>query len=101
VLLVVELTVRAAELATFRAFEHAAAHVMARHGGAIERAFVVELGTSLDRDLVRELHIVRFPDEDAFLAYQRDPALAELAELRARAVIETTIRRATDGPSYG
>lgn len=95
-LLVVELTVHAAELATFRAYEHAAAHVMAMHGGEIERALVVD-----DGEPVRELHIVRFPDEAAFDAYRNDPALAELADLRARAVITTTIRRATEGPRYG
>ena len=95
-LLVVELTVHAAELATFRAFEHAAARIMATYGGAIERALVLD-----DGDPVRELHIVRFPDDAAFEAYRRDPALADLAGLRARAVIATTIRRATEGPRYG
>src|SRR5678809_440734 len=66
-LLIAVITVRRDELATFHAYERAAARVMAHHGGRIEHAYVLA-GADY-----RELHVVRFPDEDAFDAYRRDP----------------------------
>lgn len=96
-LLVATLTVRRSELATFRAYEHAAAAILRAHGGAIERALVLDAG---DPDTLRELHVVRFPDPAAFAAYRADPALAALAPRRAASVLATELCEATDGPAY-
>jgi uncharacterized protein (DUF1330 family) len=96
VLLIVLITIRRDELAIFRNYEHAAAGVMARHGGRIERAYVLED----DGAYVRELHVVRFPDDTAFEAYRRDPALTARSADRTRAVISTEIWPAQDGPRY-
>ena len=87
-LLVAMLEIR--ELAAFRRFEHAAAAIMARHGGAIERALLLEGAPQ------RELHVVRFPDAAALAAYRADPELRALGELRAAGVASTQIWAATD-----
>ncbi len=98
-LLVVILTVRPEALDTFRAFERQAARVMARHGGAIERAVVippVQPGAPL-----KEVHLVAFPSPEAFAAYRADPALHGLASLREAAVLNTEIWAGEEGPRYG
>jgi len=101
VLLVAILTVRRARLDDFRRFETAAAQIMARHGGRIERAVVLDAPpTPGEPDALRELHLVRFPDDAALAAYRSDPDLAALAALREAAVISTEIWPATDGPTY-
>jgi uncharacterized protein (DUF1330 family) len=97
--LVVILTVRRAALDRFRAFERHAAAVMAGHGGRIERTVVVSPEGS--PDLVKEIHVVTFPDERAFLAYREDPRRGELAHLRDESVVHTEILAGEDGPDYG
>lgn len=96
--LVVILTVRRDALEAFRAFERDAAAVMAVHGGRIERTVVVSPADT--PDLVKEIHVVTFPDEPAFLAYQSDPRLATLGHLRAASVVHTEILAGEDGPRY-
>jgi uncharacterized protein (DUF1330 family) len=97
-LAVVILTVRRDEREAFERFERAAAAIMARHGGAIERT--VAAIAAADPAHEREIHLVRFPDEAAFAAYRADPALRALAPLRERAIIATEILAGRDGPRY-
>ncbi len=97
--LVAILTVRGAALDEFRAFERHAAAVMRTHGGRIERTVVVTPDPA--PGLVREIHVVTFPDEAAFRAYQGDARLAELAHLREAAVVATDVFIGEDGPVYG
>ena len=59
--LVVILTVRKVALEKFRTFEKRAAAVMVRYGGAIERTVVITPQSA--EDLLKEIHIVTFPDE--------------------------------------
>jgi len=99
VLIVAFLTVRRARVDEFHRFEAAAAKIMARHGGAIERT--VLLDDAPDDETFRELHLVRFPDKDAFRAYRTDPELEALAAQRASAIVVTEIWTGTDGPTYG
>jgi uncharacterized protein (DUF1330 family) len=98
VTIVAILTVRRGELEKFRAFERHAAAVMAAHGGRIERTVVVA-GDS--PELLKEIHVVTFPEERAYRAYQQDPRRAELAHLRAAAVVSTEVLVGEDGPDYG
>jgi uncharacterized protein (DUF1330 family) len=98
VTLVAILTVRRAALDRFRAYERAAARIMAAHGGAIERTVVVDDGAG---DALREVHVVTFPSAAAWDAYRADPALAALAAERATAVIATEVLTGADGPDYG
>ena len=95
---VVILTVRKDALEAFRAFERHAAAVMAGHGGRIERTIVVSPTDT--PDLVKEIHVVTFPDEAAFLAYRSDPRLATLGHLRTASVVHTEVLVGEDGPRY-
>jgi len=98
--LVVFLTVRRAQLASFRDYEAAAARIMAAHGGAIARAVVLDADPA-EPDHLTEVHLVDFPDAAALAAYRADPALAALAEQRARAVARTQVWQGEPGPRYG
>jgi uncharacterized protein (DUF1330 family) len=97
--LVVIITVRREAIEDFRAFERHAARVMAGHGGRIERSVVIEAeGAS---PLVREVHVVTFPDAAALAAYRGDPRRAEAVHLRDASVVSTEILVGEDGPDYG
>jgi hypothetical protein len=97
--LVAILTVRREALDRFRAFERHAAGVMARHGGRIERTVVVSPDGS--PDLVKEVHVITFPDERAYAAYREDPRRGELVHLRDASVVHTEVLVGEDGPDYG
>jgi len=96
--LVVILTVLEAKADDFRAFERAAARVMAAYGGAIERAIVVPPEPGVDT--FREVHIVTFPDAEAFAAYRADPRMAEVRHLRESSVVNTVLMEGEHGPDY-
>lgn len=96
--LLVELTVRADALDDFHAYERAAALVMNRHGGRIERVVLVEHDVAGEH---REVHVVTFPDEAAFAGYRQDPASAALQPRRAACVLQTRITRGREAPGYG
>ena len=95
-LLIVTLTVRRDQLDEFRRYEHAAATIMKQHAGVIEHAYVIDDGG----DTLREVHVVRFRDDDAFAAYRTDPDLVTMRSIRERCIVATEINRATDGPIY-
>jgi hypothetical protein len=97
--LVAILTVRREALDQFRAFERHAATVMTRHGGRIERTVVVSPPGS--PDLLKEVHVVTFPDEAAYRAYRDDPRRGELAHLRDESVVHSEVLAGEDGPDYG
>ena len=79
--LVVILTVRADAVPAFREYERAAAAIMTKHGGAIER--VVEVPPAAAGAPLIEIHVVTFPGEAAFAAYRADPDLRALTPARA------------------
>ncbi len=97
-ILVVILTVRRDAIEKFRAFEKHAAGVMATHGGRIERTVVVAPDGAAD--VFKEIHVVTFPDEQAFAAYRADERLARFARLRDESVVHTEVLAGEDGPSY-
>lgn len=92
--LVVVLHVDAGRENAFERFEMAAAAIMRRHGGVIERRIAVEPGAGASHP--REVHIVTFPDRTAYDRYRADPALQPLAALRADAIRETVVWFGTD-----
>lgn len=96
--LVVILTIRAGALESFRRFERAAARVMAKHGGEIERAIYIPPGD--DEELCQEVHIVTFPDDRAFAAYRADGGLKDLMYLREESVVATELLVGEEGPGY-
>src|SRR5689334_22358438 len=97
-LLVVTLTIRPGALEAFRDFETRAAAIMAKHGGAIERAIYVP--PAREGESAREVHIVSFPDEASFAAYRADEALTALAPLRSAAIAQTEVLVGEAGPEY-
>jgi len=97
--LVAILTVRKDAIEKFRAFEKHAAGVMKEHGGRIERTIVVAPEGS--PDVIKEIHVLTFPDAEAFAQYRNDKRLAELAHLRDESVIHTELLAGEEGSSYG
>ena len=61
---------------------------------------MLRMGVYVSYALLREVHIVTFPSDDAFASYRRDPELAPLAALREAAIVETEILVGDDGPDY-
>lgn len=96
--LVAILTVRRAALDSFRRFERGAAAVMAGHGGRIE--YTVAVASEPADELLREVHVVRFPSAQALASYQQDPALDALRPLREQSVVRTELLVGDDGPDY-
>lgn len=96
--LVVVLHVNAGREAEFERFETAAASIMRRHGGSIERRIAVEPGGNGAQPA--EVHLVTFPDRAAFDRYRADPDLAPLAALRADAIRETIVWSGVDRPPF-
>jgi len=95
--LVAILTVRAAKLEDFRTYEYGAAKIMADYGGVIQRTVI----TPVDEDgNLKEIHIVTFPNAEAFHAYRGDNRLARIAFLCRNSVITTEILIGEDGPDY-
>ena len=93
--LVAILTVRKDAIDRFRAFEAHAAEVMKRHGGQLERVLVVPHGSP---ELIREIHVVTFPNESAFAAYRKDERLAKFAHWGEQSVVQTELFVGEDGP---
>ena len=72
--------------------------ILARHGGAIERAYIEE--PSEPGKPIREVHVVRFGDAAAFQRYRADPDLAALGEMRAASIAHTELLFVREGPDY-
>ena len=95
-LLVATLSVERDKLDAFRAYEHKAAAIMRTHGGAIEKAYLLDDGD----DIIREIHIVRFSDRESLDRYRADPALSALSAERKSCIVGTEMVQASDGPAY-
>jgi uncharacterized protein (DUF1330 family) len=95
--LVAILTVRKEAANKFREFEQHAAQVMRAHGGRIERTIVVE--SEAAAEVFKEVHIVTFPDAQAFAAYRKDERLAKMVHLREQSVLHTEMLVGEDGDS--
>ena len=96
--LVVILTIRPGALEAFRAFEQAAARVMARHWGAIERT--VAIPPAGRGAAPKKMHVVTIPSPEAFAAYRADPALLALALQREASVLAAEILVGDERPTY-
>jgi len=88
-IIVASLYVHPEHQAEFEQFETAAASIMQRHGGRIERR--IGFAASANPDQPHEVHIVAFPDEESFARYRADADLQALAGLRSRAIHRTVV----------
>lgn len=82
-----------------REFESQAIRIMQDHGGRLERA--IRVIDALDGGVVpHEVHLVRFPSEEHFQSYRRDPRLDDLRTIRTAAIARTTILVGRDAEPY-
>lgn len=98
-ILVAILTVRREFLEEYRAYKRLAAAIMADHAVRIERT--VAVNPEGNSEFFREAHLARFPGFDALNAYEADPDLLALSQVRNRVVLGTEILIGADGPEYG
>jgi uncharacterized protein (DUF1330 family) len=99
IVLIVTLYVHPGQEKELRQFETAAAHIMRKHGGVIERVIRPDLAPNTT-EIPHEIHVVTFPSTGAFAAYRSDPELAALASLRELAIARTEIIVGHDGEPY-
>ncbi|MBI2690248.1 MAG: hypothetical protein HYX27_28410 [Acidobacteria bacterium] len=92
------LTPRTGSMESFREYETKAAVIIAGHGGVIERTVIEE--PSAPEKPIREVHVVTFPDSEAFHSYRADPALAALADMRVASIAHTELLCGREGPDY-
>jgi antibiotic biosynthesis monooxygenase (ABM) superfamily enzyme len=85
--------------AEFGQFEAAAAEIMQRYGGTIERR--IGIAPSGGENLPYEVHVLSFHEERSFQGYRTDPDLEALRDLRALAIRETVLWFGTELPAYG
>jgi uncharacterized protein (DUF1330 family) len=98
-ILIAHLFVEPGRNAEFRRFEQAAARIMARHGGRIERV-IRPIAAPAGQALPDEIHVVWFPSPERLEAYRQDPELAGLASLRKAAIARTEVILGEPGAPY-
>ncbi len=85
---VAKLWVKDSKFDEFRRFETAAFAIMAKHGG---RVVDIVQNHATNGDDPHEIHVLEFPNPDAFDAYRSDSELASLAVLRDACIEKTKI----------
>ena len=81
----------------FEQFEREAVKIMYKYRGRIVHAF--EIIRNADNS-GEEIHILEFPNSEAFSAYRADHSLAALSTLRNRAISATEIKSSIRLKSY-
>ena len=71
-------------------FERQAFEVMKKYDGKLVTAFEPDASESSPSDIA-EVHYLQFPTIEAFKKYRADPQHIELADLRKKAISNTTI----------
>jgi len=98
--LVVSLCVRDGKTREFQEFERAAAKIMRKYGGRIEKVMRPESSAMAAAPIPSEIHWVTFPGQPALNAYRADPELAALASKREAAIERTEIVFGREAESY-
>lgn len=83
------LTVRDAD--AFDQFERQAALIIKAYGGRIDSAFRPCVTASKAAQSVDEIHVLKFPDHEAFDRYAGDDKLLALAPFREKAISQSTV----------
>jgi uncharacterized protein (DUF1330 family) len=98
---VVRLWIREGREAEFEVYERKVARIMACHGGAIERTIRCS-GTLLNAPASPfEVHVLRFPSNEQYEEFRRDPQREALSAERAAAISNTDVLLGQEGPIYG
>jgi uncharacterized protein (DUF1330 family) len=95
--LVVSLWLKDEDITGFEEFESAAADIMSRYGGRIEK--VIRCGIAERAPF--EVLIVTFPTEEAVRQYRQDPRFAALLTIRERVIARTEVWRGREMRPYG
>ena len=82
------LWIRPGQRRAFDVFEGQAFEIMRRHKVRILQILSRE---GDDKEAPHEVHVLKFPSNEAFEAYRNDPDLLALADLRADCIAETQI----------
>lgn len=82
------------------AFERQAVEIMKKYDGKLVTAFEPDAGESSSNNLA-EIHYLQFPSIEAFRKYRTDPQHIELAELRNKAILNTTVFVSGHTKDYG
>lgn len=96
----VRLWIRDGQEARFEAYERKVFRLAVRYGGAIERVIRRAGSTSTESEPPFEVHVVRFPSEERYEAYRRDPDRDALAAERAEVIARSDVLVGFDGPRY-
>src|SRR4051812_27599275 len=99
--ILVKLWIHSGREAEFEAYERKVARIMARYGGVIERAIRVSREPDDGSDKPFEVHVLSFPSQDLYDAYQEDAERRSLSGERAAIVTNTDVLVGTPGPAYG
>ncbi len=74
--------------AAFQEFETAAVGIMSRYGGRLLSAFEAQ---AAEGEASTEIHLLEFPNRDAFDAYRQDGELQAMQALRARGISHSEV----------
>ena len=98
-MLIASLFIHPGREAEFHQFETAAARIMKKYGGRVERVIRPTMSSASDA-LPYEVHVVTFPNREQFEAYRADSELTSFAELRQTAIARTDVLIGEDGEPY-
>lgn len=101
VYIVVRLWIHRGREAEFEAYERKVSRIMARYGGAIERAIRTPPASDEGSDAPFEVHVLSFPSRDLYQAYRDDAERRSLDGERTRIIAKTDSLIGTAGPAYG
>lgn len=100
--ILVRLWVRSGHEAEFEAYERKVSRIMARYGGAIERAIRTARASDDGSDEPFEVHVLTFPNSDLYDAYRDDAERRSLSVERDSVIANSDIILiGTLGPTYG
>ena len=93
--LTVLLYIHEGQEAAFAEYEARVRPIMARYGGKMLYRTNPEADSAAapDQELPYEMHLLSFPDHDAFMAYRQDPERTELAPLQGRIIKRAVVMR--------
>ena len=89
-IVIAHLKVRAGKRDLFDDFERRALVLIQKHGGELLHT-IHPVAALPPAELPDEVHVLRFPSQQALDAYRSDPELVALAPMRAEAIASTNL----------
>jgi antibiotic biosynthesis monooxygenase (ABM) superfamily enzyme len=98
--ILVRLWIRKGREVEFEAYEHKVSQIMARYGGVIERVIRPHRIRPAESELPFEVHVLRFPTQKRYEAYEADADRTALSAERAAAIMNSEVVVGAEGPTY-